>query len=106
MSKASPKLVTNATSGVVGGTIQDAATLSGGSSPSGTITWNLYGPGDANCSTSIQSFSANVNGDGMYTSPNYTATSAGTYRWIASYSGDGNNPQRPDLATTPTRTRR
>ena len=91
MGKGSPALVTNATSATIGGTIQDSATLSGGNSPSGSITWKLFGPGDATCSASIQSFTANVSGNGTYNSPNYTPTSAGTYRWIASYSGDGNN---------------
>ena len=33
-----------------------------------------------------------VSGNGTYTSaPGYTATAVGTYRWIASYSGDANN---------------
>jgi hypothetical protein len=60
--------------------------------PTGTITWNLYGPGDSSCSTPIKTFTDNsIIGDGTYTSPTFTTTSAGTYRWIASYSGDGNN---------------
>jgi uncharacterized repeat protein (TIGR01451 family) len=88
---ASPKLATSASSATVGGTIQDAAILSGGVNPTGTITWNLYGPGDTSCSTSIQTFSKSVNGNGTYLSPTFTANNAGTYRWIASYSGDGNN---------------
>ena len=32
-----------------------------------------------------------MSGDGTYNSPTFTPSSAGTYRWIASYSGDGNN---------------
>jgi hypothetical protein len=91
VNKVQPTLVTNATSGTVGGTIKDSATLSGSFNATGTITWNLYGPGDAACTTSIQTFTASVSGDGTYTSPTFTATTAGTYRWIASYSGDGNN---------------
>jgi hypothetical protein len=86
-----PTLKTVATSATVGGTIQDAATLSGGLSPTGTITWNLYGPGDTSCSTPIKTFTETVSGNGTYTSPTYTTTSTGTYRWIASYSGDANN---------------
>jgi hypothetical protein len=86
-----PTLVTDASSGVVGGSISDKATLSGGKNPTGTLTWKLFGPGDTACSTPIQTFSHSVSGDGTYTSPSYTPTSPGIYRWIASYSGDGNN---------------
>ena len=32
-----------------------------------------------------------VNGNGTYSSGNYTPTAVGTYYWIASYSGDANN---------------
>ncbi|MCA1684290.1 MAG: hypothetical protein LC708_04090, partial [Actinobacteria bacterium] len=32
-----------------------------------------------------------VNGNGTYTSSNYTSLQPGTYRWTASYSGDANN---------------
>jgi hypothetical protein len=87
------RLVTGATpSARTGGSISDAATLSAGYNPTGTITWKLYGPGDAHCSAApIQTFTQSVNGNGTYTSPGFTPTSAGTYRWIASYSGDGAN---------------
>jgi uncharacterized repeat protein (TIGR01451 family) len=86
-----PSLSTVASSGPVGGTIQDAATLSGGNNPTGTMTWNLYGPADPTCSTSIQTLTMPVAGDGTYNSPTFEPTSAGTYLWVASYSGDGNN---------------
>ena len=33
-----------------------------------------------------------VNGDGTYASQSFTPTVAGTYHWVASYSGDANNP--------------
>ena len=32
-----------------------------------------------------------VNGNGNYNSGNFTPTTAGTYLWTASYSGDTNN---------------
>ena len=95
VSKASPGLVTNATTPVtVGGTIQDSATLSGSYSATGTITWKLYGPGDTACGTALSTstpLSVSVTGDGTYQSPTYTATSTGVYRWVATYSGDANN---------------
>jgi hypothetical protein len=88
-----PTIVTRATGSVVlGAAISDTAVLSNGSSPTGTITFNAYGPNDANCSGTV-AFTATktVSGNGEYTSGNFTPTSAGTYRWIASYSGDVNN---------------
>ena len=115
-----PVIATSATSSVVvGQSIQDVATLSGGINPTGTITWNLYGPGDSNCATAIQTFSANVTGDGNYTSPSFATTNTGVYRWIASYGGDNNNtpvsgkcndngenstvlPEAPTIATSAT----
>jgi hypothetical protein len=100
----SPSLVTSATSGVIGDSIQDVATLSGSFNATGTITWKLYGPGDTSCSTSIQTFSKSVSGDGSYTSPSFTPTSAGTYRWIASYSGDGNNLSTSGACNDPNET--
>src|SRR5437870_2183168 len=75
-----------------GGTIQDTATLSGGTSPTGTISFSLYGPNDASCGGSATSAgSATVSGNGSYSSSAVTENVAGTYRWIASYSGDTNN---------------
>ena len=88
--KASPTVTTNA-SYTSGGAIHDSATLSGGYSPTGTITFDLYGPNDATCATSIFNSSATVSGAGTYQSGNFTPTAVGTYRWIANYSGDANN---------------
>jgi hypothetical protein len=89
---ATPSLVTSASSAVVGQTIQDVATLSGGDNPTGTITWNLYGPGDSSCTSVIKTFTdSSVSGDGNYTSPSYTTTTTGNYHWVASYGGDSNN---------------
>ncbi len=90
--EATPSISTQASSsGVVGDTISDTATLSGGYNPTGTITFNLYGPGDATCQSPIYTTQQTVTGNGAYVTPAYTTTAAGTYRWIASYSGDANN---------------
>ena len=81
----------------IGTAITDTATISGGNSPTGSITFQLFGPNDATCSTAI--FTSNavpVNGNGDYTStPSFTPTALGTYRWIATYSGDSNNVKVP-----------
>ncbi|MDQ6778793.1 MAG: Ig-like domain-containing protein, partial [Actinomycetota bacterium] len=94
VSKAAPTIVTTASAPVaVGGTISDSAVLSGGVSPTGTITFNVYGPSDATCS-SAPVFTSTVavnSGNGTYGSGNFTPTSPGTYRFVASYSGDTNN---------------
>ena len=87
-------LTTTASSGVVvGGTVHDTATLSGGYNPAGTITFNLYGPNDSSCGNTpaFTSSPIPVSGDGDYGSGDFTTTTAGTYLWIAAYTGDGNN---------------
>ncbi|MDQ6777331.1 MAG: Ig-like domain repeat protein, partial [Actinomycetota bacterium] len=93
VSKAAPTIVTTASAPVTaGGTISDSAVLSGGTSPTGTITFNVYGPSDATCSNP-PAFTAmtTVSGNGTYPSGSFTPTQAGTYRFVASYSGDANN---------------
>ena len=71
----------------------DSATLSGGFEETGTITFDLYAPaGVAPVDTEI----VTVSGNGTYTTPTgytlpTTGTVTGTYQWVASYSGDGNN---------------
>ena len=76
--------------------MKDTATLAGGqSTPTGTITFRLYGPDDATCPGSAGSFTDTKNvssGNGAYDSENFTPTCwPGTYRWTADYSGDANN---------------
>jgi hypothetical protein len=94
---AGPDLTTDAGSDVVfagnppGNDLSDTATLSGGFNPTGTITFDLYGPNDANCSGQpVGSDSKTVNGNGQYTGTVHV-TAPGVYRWIANYSGDANN---------------
>ncbi|MEA5454180.1 hypothetical protein SPF06_05530 [Sinomonas sp. JGH33] len=72
----------------------DNFTLSAGFSPTGTITFNLYAPSDSTCSgTPALTQTVTVNGNGTYSTANTTfhATTAGTWRWASSYSGDSNN---------------
>jgi uncharacterized repeat protein (TIGR01451 family) len=90
--KATPTLAGAASAGVpAGAAIGDAATLAGGHDATGTIAFDVYGPGDASCASSLATSTATVSGDGTYASAPFTATSAGTYRWIARYDGDVNN---------------
>jgi hypothetical protein len=90
--KAQPSIGTTPSAGTVGTVINDTATVSGGYSPTGTVTFNLYAPGDTTCVSAIQTF-ANVTLSGLTaTSGNYTtAAVVGTYRWTATYNGNANN---------------
>jgi SdrD B-like domain len=80
--------VTSVTLGCAPVTLTDTATVSGGTSPKGTITFTLVGPGN----TVLDTETVTVNGDGRYTTPTGYALSqwgtAGTYQWNAFYSGD------------------
>lgn len=94
VNKATPALGTSATASVaVGGTVSDTATLTNGYNATGTITYTLYGPSVTQaCATQVgQVTSTVVNGTTVYTSPNITPPSAGTYWWIANYGGNSNN---------------
>jgi autotransporter-associated beta strand protein len=76
----------------VGGAVTDKAALADGDTPTGQITFRLYGPSDADCSgAAVFTDTRTVSGNGDYTSSSFTPSQAGTYRWIASYSGDGGN---------------
>ena len=95
---ASPAISTipSPTSGNVGVVISDQANVTGGDSPTGTVTFALYGPGDTNCTgtnlVAAHSGFANVALSGVSaTSAGFTTTQVGTYNWTASYSGDSNN---------------
>jgi uncharacterized repeat protein (TIGR01451 family) len=78
---------------MIGGSVNDTATLSGGEGPTGTITFELFGPEDSTCATApVSTTTVNVtSGNGSYTSPDFSPAAVGTYRWTASYSGDGQN---------------
>jgi hypothetical protein len=104
-----PTLTTNATASVtVGSPISDTAHLGGtanqpgtpvinpttaGGAAGGTITFTAYGPSDPTCGNSpaFTSSAIPVSGNNDYGSGNFTPTVAGTYKWIASYTGDSPN---------------
>jgi hypothetical protein len=86
----SPTTVTLTASSV---TLTDSATLSGGLSPTGSITFTLFYNGGT---TPVDTETVTVNGNGTYTTPTgftlpNTSTVTGTYQWDTSYSGDANN---------------
>jgi hypothetical protein len=89
---ATPALYTNASPNtLVGLQVFDHTNLMGGSSPTGTISFKLFAPGDTTCQTAIFNATIPVSGTGSDNSPTYTTTAAGTYNWVATYNGDAHN---------------
>jgi hypothetical protein len=94
---ASPTITTTPSGSVPpGGSVSDSATLAGGTSPTGTITFRLFGPGDTTCETVISTTTGTLSG-GTASSGNVTSGAPGTYNWVATYGGDTNN----NTATSP-----
>jgi hypothetical protein len=93
--KATPSLTTTPSKGGTAGTVvlNDTGTLSGGASPTGSITFNLYNPSDTTCSgTPAYTQTITISGDGSYTTTNTApANTPGTWNWTAIYSGDSGN---------------
>jgi uncharacterized repeat protein (TIGR01451 family) len=94
--KASPSIVTTQqpASGSVGDTYNDTATLSDGANYDGTgsITFTLYSAADCGGSVLDTETVSNIAANGSYTTPNgFAIQNAGTYYWVASFSGDANN---------------
>jgi hypothetical protein len=90
VSKAAPSLAGLASNGLVGTAIHDDATLTGGFSPTGEMTFSVYGPADASCSTPLATGSAPIQ-SGNATSADFIPQQAGEFRWTATYPGDANN---------------
>ena len=110
--QASPTVTTRAdptSEPVCGCGLSDSATLRGGDNPTGTITFYLFSPRQT-CSatpadgsyTFSQEFT--VDGDGDYgpTTGGPFPTIAGTWNWVAVYSGDSqNNPTNSGCGSEP-----
>jgi hypothetical protein len=91
---ASPQIAGQASSSglPVGIALFDTATLGLGNSPTGVITFRLYSPLDPACvGNPLFTWNTTVNGNGYYQSGSWVSVSAGSYHWVASYSGDANN---------------
>ena len=86
-----------------GSRLQDTALLASTESLQGTgsITFNLYGPGDTTCATIIHTETvSSIASDGPFgTSAGFVATLAGTYNWTASFTGDADNASATSCAT-------
>ena len=78
----------------------DKATVTGGSSPTGTVTFNLYG--NASCTGTPLFTDTETLSGGTATSAGYTTTATGTDYWVATYNGDSrNNPVTSGCADEP-----
>ncbi|MEU4742648.1 ice-binding family protein [Actinosynnema sp. NPDC023658] len=89
--KASPTLTTTPSGSVpAGGQISDTAQVVGGATPTGSVTFTLYGPGDPTCTTPIATRTSPLSGATASSGP-VQAGAAGTYEWVATYSGDVDN---------------
>ncbi len=87
-----PRITTIATGGVAGGTVRDTARLTGHPhvAITGQVRFTLYGPGDDACATPLATSTGAVVTGSVSTGP-VAVTGAGSYRWIAAYTGDANN---------------
>ena len=107
IAKVTPTITATAGPAVVEGTgaaMSASATLGGGINISGTITFALYTPGNVNVFTDV----VTVTGDGTYNTSMGTTTGsliptvAGTYQWVATYSGNAlNKSVATTLGSTP-----
>jgi hypothetical protein len=73
----------------VGASIADKATVTGGSNPTGTVTFKLYNNPNGTGPALFTDTETLVGGTA--TSAGYTATATGTDYWVATYNGDSNN---------------
>jgi hypothetical protein len=90
-----PKLVTTASPSVQAGagSVTDTAALTGGKTPTGSITFLLFPPSDPSCSGNVVSAKSTVpvTDPSSIVSQPFSPTVAGTYHWVALYSGDTHN---------------
>jgi len=104
VNKKQPAITTTASGPVtIGDAIHDVAQLTmlvSGVAPTGTVTFTAYAPNangsaDTACGTALFTDTEPVDSTGKATSGSFTPSGtapqiAGTYEWIASYSGDSN----------------
>jgi uncharacterized protein YjbI with pentapeptide repeats len=74
----------------IGDSVTDTAILSGGASPTGTITFTMHSLPDCSDAGTVVG-TVTVSGNGAYSSPSFTPSSLGTFYWQATYSGDTGN---------------
>lgn len=94
VSQVSPTIATTASAGgVVPVSVSNSATVSGGLNPTGSVTFSLYSSStDCTAGTNaVYTSPAEALASGKASSGSFSVTTAGTYQWVAKYSGDANN---------------
>lgn len=88
LARVRPTVTTHASPGApLGGLVRDVATVTGGTNPTGTVTFRLFS--DAACQTQVFSSTVPLAAGATATSGWHVPTALGTYYWTADYSGDG-----------------
>ncbi len=92
--QAAPSIATTASAGGnVPVAVSDSAVVSGGHNPTGSVVFTLY-PSLAACNAAtgaVYTSPAEALTAGKAASGSFTLTTAGTYQWVAKYSGDATN---------------
>lgn len=85
--------VTSTTTVVVGRSVHDTATVSGGQAPTGHLTSQVYAKSDSTCTKPLLGYSSTetLDGDGTYVSGTLSPMTPGQYVWGFSYVGDTHN---------------
>ena len=97
VSPASPSIASNVTQRLtVGTSFRVTATLQGGYTPAGTITFEIYRRVAAGCAKPVAVGVVSVAGNGTFSSDPLVARQSGTYSFGASYSGDAANQGATD----------
>ena len=85
-------------------TLNDTATIGGRfqPQPGATVEFKLYGPNDSTCGPVVHSETVTMptSENSVTTATGFTPVKAGTYQWIASYSGDVNNASKEGVCNT------
>ena len=90
----------------VGGALSDSATITGAAgTPTGTVRFDLYGPDNATCGGTPLFSKEVVLAGGTGASGDFSPTALGTYRWIATYSGDAKYLPASTACGAPSQTR-
>jgi len=91
ITKSHPTISTIASASVpAGGNVSDTATLANDYQATGDMTFTLYAPADTTCQKPIATKTVSLSSESA-SSGDVSIGAAGTYRWIASYSGDAEN---------------
>jgi hypothetical protein len=72
-------------------TLHDYAEVVDGYNPSGSVTFNLYKPGDTSCESPVHTEIVDLVEGSAKTVDGFVSNQAGVWRWTADYSGDDNN---------------